>query len=469
MLPTRWLRATFTSHPLRQRTPVRTLSFERLEDRDNPSGGLLDPTFGSGGVVNLPNSTDNGASAVVVQPDGKVVVAGQTARANAPSTASITVQRFNRDGSLDTSFNRTGSMTIQVDKSDSPTAVALQPDGKIVVGGEATSNSGGGEFLVARVSGNGTLDATFGSKGVWTYASTGAVKKVAVLTDPAHPGTVTGIVAAAQGAANGTSCFEAIKLTPAGVPDGAFGSGGFAVLAGVGNGLEGASVSSAGEIYLVGTKVVARADGGGSVATGCLAALTPGGRLDAAFGGGAGYVLADPTGVQGSHYYGVAVQTLTVNGQQSSRIVVSGASRPLPTASTWAVVSSYTPAGALDTTFGSGGTFTIGGVAGGFNPILGALALEADGSIVVGGYERYTAADGSQHDEMLVGHLTADGAADAAFGPDGTGFTVLRDGQDSRVWGLAIDPSDGGVVTGGYSVSSQVARRAVVARFTSPL
>src|SRR5207248_3726666 len=107
-----------------------------------------------------------------------------------------------------------------------------QPDGKILVGGGASANNGNREFLVARVNPNGTLDTTFGSKGLWVYASTnGEVEKLAVLTDPARPTTVTGIVAAARGFANGTVCFEAIKLTPAGAPDKTFGSGGFALLA----------------------------------------------------------------------------------------------------------------------------------------------------------------------------------------------------------------------------------------------
>src|SRR5258707_841625 len=100
--------------------------------------------------------------------------------------------------------------------------------GGLLDGGTATSNNGSSEFLIARVNSNGTLDSTFASKGLWVYASSGSgVTDLAVLTDPAHPGTVTGIVAAASGGAG----FEAIKLTPTGVPDKTFGSGGVAVVA----------------------------------------------------------------------------------------------------------------------------------------------------------------------------------------------------------------------------------------------
>jgi uncharacterized delta-60 repeat protein len=453
------------------RRPSSRPRLEALEDRTTPSGGLLDPTFGTGGIVNLPNATDYAASAVAVQPDGKVVVAGQTNRTTGTGQAdSITVQRLNRDGSLDTTFNKTGSLTIQTGKSDWPKSVALQPDGEILVGGGATSNNGSQEFLVARLNANGTLDTTFASKGLWVSASPyGEVEKLAVLTDPAHPSTVTGIVAAAQGSANGTRCLEAIKLTPAGAPDRTFGAGGFAVFANLNLANQVVRTASvavdrlSGEIYLAGPVSVPTANN-----TGCLAALTPAGALDPAFGGGAGYVLADPTGSHEIEFYDVAVQTLTVNGQAVSRVLVAGLDAP-PATHFSGVVYGYTPAGTLDASFGSGGTFSIPGLGTGVNLLFSSLALEADGSIVVGGSQRYTATDGTYPSEMVVGHLTAAGAADTSFGPDGTGFTVVPDGLDSKVLGVAIDPLDGGILACGVSDSTrQSPAQAAVARFTAP-
>jgi uncharacterized delta-60 repeat protein len=472
-----WLRPLAARlNRVRQRRPRPRPTFrprvEGLEDRLTPSGGLLDPTFGSGGTVNLPSTTDYGASAIVVQPDGKVVVAGQITRTNSPTAESITVQRLNRDGSLDTTFNHTGSITLQTGKRDWPTSVALQPDGKILVGGGAKANNGSNEFLVTRLNTNGTLDTTFGSKGLWVYATPyGMVTKLAVLTDPAHPATVTGIVAAAQGDTNGTSCFEAIKLTPAGAPDRTFGAGGFALLANL-NAEPTVSVAAdrrSGEIYLAGTVGFTLADGTQGGPTGCLAALTPAGALDPAFGGGAGYVLADPTGSRMSEFYDVAVQTLTVNGQSVSRLLVAGLGGP-PNVHFQGVVAAYTLSGTLDTTFGSGGWFTTAAdSSSGFNLTFSSLALEADGSIVVGGYQRYTAADGTIHFEMLIGHLTAAGAADTSFGTDETGFTLVRDGLDSRVRGLAIDPIDGGILlSGGSSGNPNTAPQAAIVRLTAP-
>src|SRR5262249_1168226 len=143
-----------------------------------------------------------------------------------------------------------------------------------------------------------------------------------------------------------------------------------------------------GEIYLAGTVSVPNANN-----TGCLAALTPAGALDPAFGGGAGYVLADPTGSHDVEFFDVAVQTLTVNGQPTSRVLLAGSDAP-PATHFSGVVYRYTSAGALDASFGSGGTFSIPGLETGYNLHLSSLALEADGSIVLDGYQHYIAADG---------------------------------------------------------------------------
>jgi uncharacterized delta-60 repeat protein len=422
---------------------------EVLEARDCPTAGLLDPTFGSGGIVNLPTTTDSTARDVVVQPDGKVVIAGVSNTANGNDI--ISVQRLNTNGTLDTTFNRTGSVTIA--GSSISTSVALQPDGKILIGGDASVKQGKtyvDESLVARLNTNGTLDPTFGNKGLWVSTSaSGPVEDLAVLTDPAHSGTVTGIVGAVWG-----SSFEAIKLTPAGRPDQTFGSGGVAAFAN----LNGQSTSVAedplsGEIYLAGEV--------NAFTTGALAALTPTGALDTTFGGGAGYVLADSTG-EGTLFNDVVVQTVSVNGQPVSRLLVAGQSAvQLPPSG---FVAAYTLGGALDTTFGNGGSFTLAGVAGGTAPSFTSLVVEADGSIVVGGGQTY----GYDSSEMLIGHLTASGVADTSFGPDGTGFTTVQDGtQIGNVRGLAIDPTNYDILACGDSTDNNGQSHGAIIRLTA--
>jgi uncharacterized delta-60 repeat protein len=429
---------------------------EGLEDRLTPSGGQLDPTFGSGGIVNLSSTTNVDARAVTVQPDGRVVIAGYV-QLSTGKGAYISVQRLNRDGSLDTTFNKTGSVTIQTGIGTQSSAVALQPDGKILVGGRWSSKTSN-MALVARLNSNGTLDMTFGSKGLWESTTAGQVGKLAVLTDATHT-SVTGIVVAAPGTANGATCFEAIKLTPAGVPDKTFGSGGFAVFASLsGGGAQSVAVAPSGEIYLAGTvQFSGMADGDG-----CIAAVTPSGALDTSFGGGSGYVLADPTDSQYSHFNDVAVQTLTVNGQAVSRLIAAGWITPFDT---YGLVVAYTLGGALDTSFGSGGSFIYSNPPGVIETAFYSLTLEADGSIVVGG-EQSTATGGTG----LIGHLTASGTADTSFGSDGTGFVSLTEVSNSRIWGVAIDPTDGSILAAGhfYTPGPGPNNGAVVVRLTAP-
>src|SRR5262249_37541424 len=125
--------------PKRKRPAPCRLMLEVLEARDCPSsGGLLDPTFGSGGIVNLPFTTDRSARAVAVQPDGKVLIAGISTMRNGSTVGSV--QRLNPNGTLDTTFNGTGSVTIA--GSNYSEAVALQPDGKILIGGSALVKHG---------------------------------------------------------------------------------------------------------------------------------------------------------------------------------------------------------------------------------------------------------------------------------------------------------------------------------------
>src|SRR4051794_22282660 len=110
MLLTHWLRSTFAPRPASRRRPVRRPAVERLEDRTTPStGGLLDPTFGSGGQVmtSFTNNWDQ-AYAVTAQPDGKIVVAGTTTASGSHTGGDFLVARYNADGTRDAGFGAGG-------------------------------------------------------------------------------------------------------------------------------------------------------------------------------------------------------------------------------------------------------------------------------------------------------------------------------------------------------------------------
>jgi uncharacterized delta-60 repeat protein len=133
--------------------------------------GDLDPAFGSGGVVmtDFNNSTDI-AHAVAFQPDGKLVVAGTTYMSNDFSGEDFAIARYNADGSLDASFGNNGRVTTDFPGLAAViSAVVIQPDGKIVVaGGAFPLFTFLGDFKVARYNPDGSLDGSFGSGGIVT-------------------------------------------------------------------------------------------------------------------------------------------------------------------------------------------------------------------------------------------------------------------------------------------------------------
>jgi uncharacterized delta-60 repeat protein len=133
--------------------------------RYNPNGSL-DTTFDSDGKV-LTDFAGNpdGANAVVIQTDGKLVVAGEITTAGGGQDAGFV--RYNPNGSLDTTFSSDGKANFDVGNAFNNLAeVSLQPDGKIVAMGLVVINSG--DFAVYRLDTNGNLDSTFDFDGIVT-------------------------------------------------------------------------------------------------------------------------------------------------------------------------------------------------------------------------------------------------------------------------------------------------------------
>ncbi len=153
---------------------------------------VLRPASGGRLAVDIgPNPGAISINAMVVQPDGKALLAGGTGRA-------LAIQRINTDGSLDATFSN-GSTDLVWDGGDgiasyapnnsggfSRSAVALQADGKIVAVGSSRFNfADNADFALARVNPDGTLDATFGTGGIVTtnLAGSDAAYAVAVQSD----------------------------------------------------------------------------------------------------------------------------------------------------------------------------------------------------------------------------------------------------------------------------------------------
>lgn len=131
------------------------------------SNGSLDNTFDTDGKLSTAFGTMNDeAYSVAIQTDGKIVVAG--ASVNGAGNYDFALARYNSDGSLDNTFDSDGKVTTAIGTTnDYAYSLVIQPDGKIVVAG-VSLNGGNDDFAVARYNTNGSLDVTFDADGKLT-------------------------------------------------------------------------------------------------------------------------------------------------------------------------------------------------------------------------------------------------------------------------------------------------------------
>jgi uncharacterized delta-60 repeat protein len=244
------------------------------------SRGRLDPSFGHGGKVltSFGGRSEAYAAALLIQRDGKLVVAGED---SAGSYLAVALARYNADGSLDPSFGSGGRAVTKVaEYGGGASAVVLQADGKIVV------NAAGGERRVlVRYTVHGKLDRSFGVDG----------KAVASKTAPALALQRDGKFVDAGWVLGRSREFALHRYTPSGALDSSFGRGGkvftdFGAFARA-NAL---AVQANGKIVAAGTR---------SSKDFAVARYTSSGRLDGSFGSG-GKVTTDFGSVWRTHRLG---------------------------------------------------------------------------------------------------------------------------------------------------------------------
>jgi uncharacterized delta-60 repeat protein len=276
------------------------------------SDGSLDDGFGAGGKVTIAFADfDAGAHAVAVEPDGKIVAAGYAWNG---SDSDFALLRLDASGALDTAGfgNGSGKVTTDVDShADQLRAIALQPDGRIVVVGSVDTGAAGGrsDFALARYDADGSLDASFGNGGKVIVDLAGGSDIAEAVAIQAADGKIV----AAGHAFNGVDTdFALVRVDAAGSPDAAFGSGGEAMLDFAG----GADLARALAVRPDGTLLVAGHSTAGADADFAIACFDAMGRPDASFGS-SGKVTVD---FAGGDDHAQAVDT-----QSSDRkIVVTG-------------------------------------------------------------------------------------------------------------------------------------------------
>ena len=385
--------------------------------RYNP-GFTLDSSFDRDGVVttNISAGQDR-AEALLIQPDGKIVVAGH--KNSGAGNNDFAVVRYNTDGSLDTTFNPGGAFggppnlpgivtTAITPGHDEIEGVALQADLRIVVAGwtqQATT-----DYVVARYNPDGSLDtAGFNAPTGYFISTNGATNdgayEVAV--------TSTGKVAIAGWVNSGTSDdFAAARFTTTGVPDPAFGGTGTVFFDFAGNrrdraitlvtqpGVGGAPDFGEDRLTLAGE---ARLGNGFDMFA--LMRMSGDGALDGTFGTG-GKASQDFNATLHDAAYGIALQPAP-----GSEIVLGGwASWDGFGTGTNFALARFTSAGVLDTaTFNPpAGTVTTNFPANN-NDWIDAVALQSDGKIVAAGYSH----NGSNND-LALARYTAAGVLDTS-------------------------------------------------------
>jgi uncharacterized delta-60 repeat protein len=384
--------------------------------------GDLDPTFGTGGKVFTNLGGFSEGHAIVVQPDGKIIAAGQVRTSNG---ADLAIARYNVDGSLDSSFGTGGKTTTTVGDSAIAYALALQPDGKIIAVGDVHTNTVAYfDWLIVRYNPDGSLDKSFGSAGIviTNFGAFDAATSVQIQLDGK---LVVGGEADSQ--------FGLARYDPDGKPDATFGSGGTTVnqFFAKPSQVNSLALTADERIVVAGFGFRASREAFG------LARYRSDGSLDRRFGDSGNVTTnfqvcpdAEPSEDGAS---AIAIQS-------DGRIVVTGfsASPCGPDLLDFALAR-YEPNGALDTSFGSGGkvftTFQVQGA--GLQ-----LFVQPDGRIIVAGSVL----------EMLVGYefgiirYNTDGTLDTSFGSGGKVRTFFGDvnfqagsiaiGRDGKIIGL---------------------------------
>jgi uncharacterized delta-60 repeat protein len=200
--------------------------------RYNSDGGL-DSTFGVGGKVTTDFTDFTGvgdnASAVVIQPDGKIVVVGSSqVSLFAPDLRQFSIARYNIDGTLDLSFGVGGKVRpFFFGQFDQANAVALIPDGRIIVAGFVSNFNlpSESDFGMVRLNSDGSTDTSFGSNGkVVTDFSSEFDSANSIAVQPNGKIVLAGVVS--KGTFQDSTDFAIAQYNANGSLDAAFGSGG---------------------------------------------------------------------------------------------------------------------------------------------------------------------------------------------------------------------------------------------------
>jgi len=397
------------------------------------------------------------AMAMAVQSDGKIILVGYAQVANADENDTnnfdFAVTRLNADGSIDTSFGTNGKKTIAFDlggagkNQDVATCVAIQSDGKIVIGGYTQrGESGNVDFAIVRLETDGSLDTTFSNDGKATVsfdhggAGDDRATGLAIQSD----GKIV-LVGYAQ-FSNSGNYFAICRLNTDGQLDSTFTGDGrkFVAYHGGDDRATAVAIQPDGKIVVVGYGQAPESGYDFAVTR-----ITTDGSLDTSFS-------VDGKKMIGFNQGGSQQDIATSIAIQSDGVLVIGGTAQNSLGNTDLAVTRVKSNGYMDKTFANKGLKTVKFDLGGSNDDqLTGLALQSDGKIVLGGFAQVSA---SGDYDFALARLNTDGSLDTTFSTDGKKAVPFNLGGDDKDLSHAIAiQSDGKIlIAGGATKSSLV-------------
>ncbi|MEA2405842.1 MAG: hypothetical protein QOE08_2489 [Thermoleophilaceae bacterium] len=417
--------------------------------------GGLNPSFNGTGFDTVDINSGNDTGRDVAERDGKIAVAGTDG-----AGADFAVAVYNANGEPDTSFSSDGKTHVNLGGSDFGQAVAIQPDGKIVVAGYSDAG-GNNNFAVARFTTTGDLDPTFNAGDTPGYTVIGLGldtndRAFAVALD-----TSNRIIVAGQGGS--LNDIAIMRLTAAGDLDSTFNSG---------DPNQGRNVIDfAG--HAVANDIAFQADGG----------IIVGGTTDA--GNDMALARFRTTGTWDTHWgnagqiqidFGTASEGNAILVQPDDKIVIAGANSLeglADFAMARVVADGFTLDGSgLDTSFNATATPTSSNGNGRLtisfsgDDIANDMQFQSQGRFLLVGQS----SNSDNPDDIALAQVTRDGHLDSTFNdvavpsPSiGDGKAKLDLGHDEEIYGLAVEP-DGNLIVAGDSNTGSTPRDFLIAR-----
>jgi uncharacterized delta-60 repeat protein len=393
--------------------------------------GDLDPTFSNDGRVSTLTSPDTFVPrAVAVQPDGRIVVAGyscDTGTCGLTGDSSFRVVRYTADGGLDTDFGMGGMVTTALGAGRSQAYdVLVRPDGRILVGGVASMDqSDPGSFALVRYLPDGRIDTGFGTGGHVLMRIGHGFDAISDL--------VTGwggrVVALGQAQDDGRDHFALARFDDDGEPDHTFNSGG--------------------SVIVPASAPYAYAAGGAMLPDGRIVAVGASGRSSAVenlrfsgavvgFSGNAAPPWLRPVGATYS-YGNAAVALPDGRGILSAGVATERSGHP-----GMALVRTSAD-GALDRSWDGDGTALVRARDG---SVATDVVLEPGGRAVAAGHS-----SAGQNHAFMLARFDGSGALDRGFGRQGVVLTDFPGSTMARATALARQ-ADGKLVVAGIACSS---------------